>query len=608
MIFEKNYNSSGNMCLPISQTEEKTVKKLLLLVAVLAVVLPEATYAVTNNNTASYNTNGISLEMFDPAGSVYQQGESVSFAVRSDRDAYVVVFNIDTEGYVHLLYPRNSKSIQSFVGGVSYSIPTGTDMDLLVTGKTGIEFVFAVSISDRSVINTDQLATLLQDETRPSSERYRVTGDPFLAANRIANRIISGIAYTKDESIAYTYFYVNAAVDYPRYLCLECEAQGQDPYSRENVWVATSAFDNADRLSYPLQQAFVRADENVALENPGGTAIEEPATVVNVYNNYYDRYPYYPGYYRPYWGSSFYFSVGWNWGWGGWGWGYPVCYPRYAWHWAYWHPRPTPYYRGYGGWRGHHGYGHAVAYRPTLRPRSGTRVKGGAGSAYRSKTQTASRLRSKSMRYERTDKLGMGASGGTRIASAGGAKSRPVYKVASRPTSRTGTGKYSAKKIRPTTGSRQKTGKGYTLHSGTRPVRTIKGQPTKRRTVGSRAVRGTSGSKTRARGTLPRVKSGSGSSRGWSGDKRPTRGPSRVKSGSSPRRSYSKPTTRRSSGSSRVKSGSSPKRSYSKPTTRRSSGSSRSAVRRSAPRSGSRSGSAARSSSRGRSGGGGRRK
>ena len=147
------------MCLPISQTEEKTVKKLLLLVAVLAVVLPEATSAVTNNKSSSYKTNGVSLEMFDPAGSVYQQGESVRFAVRSDLDAYVVVFNIDTEGYVHLLYPRNSKSIQSLVGGVSYSIPMDTDMDLLVAGKTGFEFVFAVSISDRSVINTDQLAT-----------------------------------------------------------------------------------------------------------------------------------------------------------------------------------------------------------------------------------------------------------------------------------------------------------------------------------------------------------------------------------------------------------------------------------------------------------------
>ncbi|MCK4776272.1 MAG: DUF4384 domain-containing protein, partial [Candidatus Krumholzibacteria bacterium] len=137
------------------------MRKLLLLVAVMALVLPEATQAVTNNNSTSYTTNGISLEMFDPAGSVYQQGESVRFAVRSDQDAYVVVFNIDTDGYVNLLYPRNSRSIQSFVGGVSYSIPTNADMDLLVTGKTGIEFVFAVSIKDRNAISTDQLASLL---------------------------------------------------------------------------------------------------------------------------------------------------------------------------------------------------------------------------------------------------------------------------------------------------------------------------------------------------------------------------------------------------------------------------------------------------------------
>jgi hypothetical protein len=578
------------MRLPISQTEEKTVKKLLLVMAVSALVLPEAIHAVTNDVSRSYNSNGIRLEMFDPAGSVYQQGEAVRFAVQSDSDAYVVVFNIDTEGYVNLLYPRNARSIQSFVGGVSYSIPTDPEMDLLVAGKTGIEFVFAVSIRDRGAMNTDELAALLQDETRPPGQRYRVTGDPFLAANRIFNRIIDGIAYTRDESIAYTYFYVNAAVDFPRYLCPDCDAQGIDPYAGDAEWVATSVFDRADRLSYPLEQAFVRAESVARLENPGAGGAEENPTIVNVYNNYYDRYPYYPGYYRPawYWGSGFYVSIGWNWGWwgAGWGWGYPYWYPHYSWRLAYCYPRPVPYYRSCWVWRhpGHHGYGYPVVYRPTLRPRSGTRYKGGSGSAYRSTTETASRLRTKSMRYERTDKLGIGRSGGTKMAGAGGATSRPVHKVRAKPATITGSGKT----IRPTSGSRQRVGKGYTVHRGTRQVRTIKGQPTKRRMIDSRqrAVRGTGRPNARPSGSFPRVKSGSGASRGWSPAKRPTR----------------------ATGSSRVKAGSAKSRgrSYSKPATRRSAGSSRSAVRRSAPRSGGRSGSAVRSS-RARSGGGRRK-
>jgi len=559
------------------------MKKLLLLAAGLAVYLPVAAESVTPYQTNNYTHDGVSIELMDPSGSVYQEGEAVRFAIRNDSDAYVLVFNIDTDGYVQMLYPRNRTSIQRLSSDRTYYIPADPAQELLVTGKTGIEFVFAVSIKDRGSVNEDEIGAMLEDETRPLNQRNRVTGDPFLAANRIANRLIDGIAYTRDESLAYAYFYVNQAVDYPRYLCSECLETGKDPYAGSHDWMATTAFDRADRLTYPLKAAFVRSGESVVADNPG-TEVENPAPVT-VYNTYYTNpYPYYPGYYSPYWGSSFYFSVGWNWGWGaGWGWGYPYRSWYYP-YWGYAYCSPYRWSRPYhGGYYGHGGH-YPVAYRPALRPRAGGRYADGrygtgAGSRYVPKADTASRLRAKSIRYERADKVASAGGTSTRLAHAGRTKSRPVYKVNAGPTVRTrsGTRGYRPKSFEATAGKRSTASKGYRTHSGSRQVRTIKGQPSTRRTI----TRG---------GSVSR--------------KSTTRGTGR-----------SKATIRNSNGSSRVKSGtiSTRSRSGSKPTVRKSGGSrsSRKAVRSSPSRSVSR-GGAARSASRGRSSsasrGGGRRK
>ena len=173
-----------------------------------------------------------------------------------------------------------------------------------------------MAINDRGAIDSGQIAEMLREETLPVGQRFRVTGDPFLAANRIASRLVRGIAYTRDESMAFTYFYVNEAVEFPRYLCRDCADKGVDPYAVQHDWVATTAFDREDRLSYPLKAAFVKPEAQVS------TSPADDSEAPVVINNYYaNKYPYYPGYYYPRWGSSFYFSIGWNWGsWGGWGW------------------------------------------------------------------------------------------------------------------------------------------------------------------------------------------------------------------------------------------------------------------------------------------------
>jgi hypothetical protein len=295
-------------------------------------------------------------------GSVYTEGEAVRFTVRTDADAYVLLFDIDTEGFVHLLYPRDAKSLQKFSAGVSHDIPAQADESLLVTGKTGMEFVFAVAVPNRDAISDREIGFLLDGETQPTHKKYRIDGDPFLAANRVAGQLVRGIRYSDDVTLAYTYFFVNEAVDYPRYLCEECYDKDTDPYEPDRPWVAGEALERHNGLHYPLAQAF-EMSYDVGDNTSGYSAWPR-------YRDHY--YPYYP-----YYGSSFYWSIGWAWDY----YYYPSYYhhySRYAWWWG-------------NDWRRHnrhHGHrGYDVARR-TMRPHqpSARKYKGKSPSSPRVST------------------------------------------------------------------------------------------------------------------------------------------------------------------------------------------------------------------------------
>jgi hypothetical protein len=342
------------------------MKRLLATALVAAFLCPQAAFSVTEYRSGNYSAEGISLALEDPIGSVYRDGETVRFSIRTDFDAYAVVFNIDTEGFVHLLYPRDGRSLQKISSDRIYYLPEYEDEALVVSGKKGIEFVFALAAPHRDDFNRDEIAFLLDDERLPANRRFRIDGDPLLAANRIASQLIRGISHRNGTTLSFTYFYLNEAVDFPRYMCEDCYETGKDPYGPNMpVYVASADFERTNRLSFPLETGFVEDYGSVAVADygdyTGGT------TTTQVYVTYYPRWDdgfysrswYYadPWYWNwgwgGYWGSSWYFGVGWGWGWGG-------CH-RYYFPYYYCSPYyPTPYRHYYAP-----GYGYP---RRGLRP------------------------------------------------------------------------------------------------------------------------------------------------------------------------------------------------------------------------------------------------
>jgi len=327
-----------------------------LLSGLLIAGLASSASALTHQNQRA--DGGVTLRSNVSTGVVVDPGDAVSFQYQSARDGAVVVFDIDTRGNVSLL----TDEPVTLRAHDTHNLPDDGS-ELFAEGQPGVEFVFAVAVDDPSSLDSEAIASL-RDGSR------QITGDPFIAANMIASEVVRNISQ-ETVFIGYTYFYVSDRVDYPCYLCGNCDGTGKNEC--EGYHIAQN-FDRNISLAYPLARGYDMVDtaanptvedtsgDTVAMPNnqdevnfyPYGTDIHyaDPIAMNAWYNwGYYDPYYYYYPYSYPYCGYPYGFSVGIGWGWGGWwgfgwGWGGYYCGGYY-----------NPYY-GCGGYGGYYpGYG-----------------------------------------------------------------------------------------------------------------------------------------------------------------------------------------------------------------------------------------------------------
>ena len=75
---------------------------------------------------------------------VYEPGEPVEIKVRASDDGYLLVYDIDSEGYVHVLYPYEG-STGYIEGRHAYVVPSSeSGLQLVVQGPVGQGYVVAL--------------------------------------------------------------------------------------------------------------------------------------------------------------------------------------------------------------------------------------------------------------------------------------------------------------------------------------------------------------------------------------------------------------------------------------------------------------------------------
>lgn len=162
----------------------------------------------------------------------YRRSEPLEVYFRTNADMYVVVYRLDTDGQVEVLWPTSRFDDGFVYGNHTYSLPRpGSPTRLRTSDIRGVEYVQA--IASEYPFDLRRLGIDFRFDPDDRGEyRYAVSGDPFLAVNDI-NYAITGLEEDADYIVTdWAHVYVESQVDYPRYTCRQChdQSQGYHPY------------------------------------------------------------------------------------------------------------------------------------------------------------------------------------------------------------------------------------------------------------------------------------------------------------------------------------------------------------------------------------------
>lgn len=198
----------------------------------------------------SASARPLSVEVWTDRGDdhVYNPGDAMQVRAKSNDDAYLLVYEIDSEGIVKVLFPFRRAA--GMVEGKSTLMlpPEDSDFELAVESATGLGYI--VAIASRRPFGElpwylrqydPQAASLgyegAQGDVEGFDDEGKVMGDPTVAIERIRVAVLGTDTSPEDFATAYTTYYVGHEVRYPRYLCNDCHQpnhwgwwDGYDPY------------------------------------------------------------------------------------------------------------------------------------------------------------------------------------------------------------------------------------------------------------------------------------------------------------------------------------------------------------------------------------------
>ena len=77
-------------------------------------------------------------------------GDNIVLSYRTNRDAFVAIYSIDTRGRVNLLFPTSPDDNNYIEGGVTYRLPDrADDFDFVVSGPEGVETIQIIASKER---------------------------------------------------------------------------------------------------------------------------------------------------------------------------------------------------------------------------------------------------------------------------------------------------------------------------------------------------------------------------------------------------------------------------------------------------------------------------
>lgn len=138
-------------------------------------------------------------------GSTYHPGDDIRIYFRASRDCYVVVYNLDTRGYVNVLYPYSSEDDRYVEGGRVYGIPGRyDDYSLTVDGPSGVEYIQAMASYEP--LSLPHWSDYYREGTEPADVRtlrMDEDEDPYVFMEWVNHQISPSPDYVTDVTNLY---------------------------------------------------------------------------------------------------------------------------------------------------------------------------------------------------------------------------------------------------------------------------------------------------------------------------------------------------------------------------------------------------------------------
>ncbi len=185
---------------------------------------------------------------------VFEQGDRAHVWFRSEEDAFVTVFRVDTDGRVRVLYPQRPRHNNFVPAGYRLEVwSPSQEQDryaFTVNDFPGTGYIFAVAsrvpLDYREFVNGEHW------DYRSIGHHGRIAGDPYVALTAMVERMVPATAYDEYSYDIYPY-HVGGQYDYPRFLCYDCHSYVAyptwDPYQQSCARFRIVVYD--DPYYYP---------------------------------------------------------------------------------------------------------------------------------------------------------------------------------------------------------------------------------------------------------------------------------------------------------------------------------------------------------------------
>ncbi|HVP37300.1 MAG TPA: DUF4384 domain-containing protein [Terriglobales bacterium] len=190
--------------------------------------LPDDFSGETEHRIIHTPNSGLDIDVWinKSDGSTYYPGEDIKVYFRASRDCYVVVYDLDTRGYVNILYPYSSEDDRYVEGGRVYRIPGRyDDYSLTVDGPSGTEYIQAVvSYQPLFLPHWSDYYRQGADPADVNTLRMDENEDPYVFMEWVNNQLSQSPYYVTDVTNLYVryphpqwYYHPDMYQSYPDY-------------------------------------------------------------------------------------------------------------------------------------------------------------------------------------------------------------------------------------------------------------------------------------------------------------------------------------------------------------------------------------------------------